>query len=157
LVRVVERSAGILDVPIEPGGAREIARRSRGTPRIANRLLRRVRDFAQVKAEGTITVPVANAALEFEGVDGAGLDGLDRELLRVLISVYGGGPAGVEALAASLHEDPETIEEVVEPFLLKIGLVARTQNGRRATPAAYAHLGVPMPEGSRVQGSLWQT
>jgi len=155
LTRVVLRSAGILGVEIEHGGAQEIARRSRGTPRIANRLLRRVRDYAQVKADGVITVAVARTALEFEGVDALGLDGLDRELLRVLIQVYGGGPAGVEALAASLHEDAETIEEVVEPFLLKAGLVARTPNGRRATAAAYAHLGIAVPDGPRVQGSLW--
>jgi holliday junction DNA helicase RuvB len=157
LTRVVLRSAGILGVEIENGGAQEIARRSRGTPRIANRLLRRVRDYAEVKADGVITVAIARAALEFEGVDALGLDGLDRELLRVLIQVYGGGPAGVEALAASLHEDAETIEEVVEPFLLKEGLVARTPTGRRATAAAYAHLGMAAPEGSRVQGSLWPT
>jgi Holliday junction DNA helicase RuvB len=155
LTRVVLRSAGILGVEIENGGAQEIARRSRGTPRIANRLLRRVRDYAQVRADGVITVAIARTALEFEGVDALGLDGLDRELLRVLIQVYGGGPAGVEALAASLHEDAETIEEVVEPFLLKAGLVARTPNGRRATAAAYAHLGLVVPEGPRVQGSLW--
>jgi Holliday junction DNA helicase RuvB len=157
LTHVVRRSGSILGVAIESGGAEEIARRSRGTPRIANRLLRRVRDYAQVKADGTITLPVAQAALEFEGVDGLGLDGLDRELLRVLVQVYGGGPAGVEALAASLHEDPETIEEVVEPFLLKAGLLARTPNGRRATPAAYAHLGIAAPESPRAQGSLWPT
>lgn len=154
LAQVVCRSAGILGVPIEPGGDEEIARRARGTPRIANRLLRRVRDYAQVKADGIITVPVARAALDFEGVDHLGLDGLDRDLLRVLIQVYGGGPAGIEALAASLHEDPETLEEVVEPYLLKAGLMARTQNGRRATLEAYRHLGVPAPE-SRGQGSLW--
>jgi Holliday junction DNA helicase RuvB len=157
LTRVVLRSAGILGVEIENGGAQEIARRSRGTPRIANRLLRRVRDYAEVKADGIITVAIARAALEFEGVDALGLDGLDRDLLRVLIQVYGGGPAGVEALAASLHEDAETIEEVVEPFLLKEGLVARTPNGRRATAAAYTHLGIAVPEGPRVQGSLWPT
>jgi Holliday junction DNA helicase RuvB len=157
LTRVVLRSAGILGVAIEDGGAQEIARRSRGTPRIANRLLRRVRDYAEVKADGVITVAIAREALAFEGVDALGLDGLDRELLRVLIQVYGGGPAGVEALAASLHEDAETIEEVVEPFLLKEGLIARTPNGRRATAAAYAHLGVAPPEGPRVQGTLWPT
>jgi Holliday junction DNA helicase RuvB len=154
LAQVVRRSASILGVPIEPGGDEEIARRSRGTPRIANRLLRRVRDYAQVKGDGRITVPVARAALDFEGVDHLGLDGLDRDLLRVLIQVYGGGPAGVEALAASLHEDTETLEEVVEPYLLKAGLLVRTQSGRRATPLAYAHLGLAVPE-PRGQGSLW--
>jgi Holliday junction DNA helicase RuvB len=155
LTQVVERSARILDVTIDPEGAGEIARRSRGTPRIANRLLRRVRDYAQVKADGVITLAIAQAALEFEGVDHLGLDGLDRELLRVLIQVYGGGPAGVDALAASLHEEPETLEEVVEPFLLKAGLIARTPAGRRATALAYGHLGVTPPEPHRAQGSLW--
>ncbi len=157
LSQVVRRSASILQVPIEPAGAQEIARRSRGTPRIANRLLRRVRDFAQVRADGVVTPDVAKAALEFEGVDHLGLDGLDRELLRTLMQVYGGGPAGIEALAASLHEDTETLEEVVEPFLLKAGLIARTPAGRRATAAAYAHLGLAVPEPPRSQGSLWST
>jgi Holliday junction DNA helicase RuvB len=158
LTRIVERSAKILDVPIEPEGAVEIARRSRGTPRIANRLLRRVRDFAQVRAGGVITLAVAREALEFEGVDQLGLDALDRELLRTLIQTYQGGPAGIEALAASLHEDSETLEEVVEPFLLKAGLIARTPSGRRATAAAYAHLGLEPPEALRASGSqghLW--
>ncbi len=157
LTQVVHRSASILQVLIEPAGAQEIARRSRGTPRIANRLLRRVRDFAQVRADGVITLDVAKAALEFEGVDHLGLDGLDRELLRTLMQVYGGGPAGIEALAASLHEDTETLEEVVEPFLLKAGLIARTPAGRRATAAAYAHLGLAASEPSRSQGNLWPT
>ncbi len=155
LTQVVERSARILGVAIDPEGAGEIARRSRGTPRIANRLLRRVRDYAQVKADGVITLALAQAALEFEGVDHLGLDGLDRDLLRVLIQTYGGGPAGVDALAASLHEEPETLEEVVEPFLLKAGLIARTQAGRRATGLAYGHLGITPPEPHRTQGSLW--
>ncbi len=158
LTRIVQRSAQILQVPIEPDGAVEIARRSRGTPRIANRLLRRVRDFAQVRAGGVITLAVAREALEFEGVDHLGLDALDRELLRTLIHTYHGGPAGIEALAASLHEDVETLEEVVEPFLLKAGLVVRTPSGRRATAAAYAHLGLEPPEALRTsgqQGHLW--
>ncbi|MDR7556626.1 MAG: Holliday junction branch migration DNA helicase RuvB [Armatimonadota bacterium] len=158
LTRIVQRSAQILQVPIEPDGAVEIARRSRGTPRIANRLLRRVRDFAQVRAGGVITLAVAREALEFEGVDHLGLDALDRELLRTLIQTYQGGPAGIEALAASLHEDVETLEEVVEPFLLKAGLIVRTPSGRRATAAAYAHLGLEPPEALRTsgqQGSLW--
>jgi Holliday junction DNA helicase RuvB len=155
LVQVVHRSARILGVLVEPGGAGEIARRSRGTPRIANRLLRRVRDYAQVRADGVITQPVARSALEFEGVDDLGLDGLDRDLLRTLIHVYGGGPAGIEALAASLHEEAETLEEVVEPYLLKAGLIARTPAGRRATHLAYAHLGLAAPDPSRAQGGLW--
>jgi Holliday junction DNA helicase RuvB len=155
LTQVVQRSARILGVTVAPEGAEEIARRARGTPRIANRLLRRVRDYTQVRADGVITLAAAREALTFEGVDHLGLDGLDRDLLRVLIQVYGGGPAGVDALAASLHEDPETLEEVVEPYLLKIGLVARTQAGRRAMPQAYAHLGIAPPEPHRAQGSLW--
>lgn len=155
LTQVVRRSASILEVTIDSAGAQEIARRSRGTPRIANRLLRRVRDFAQVRADGVITQPVAADALEFEGVDHQGLDGLDRDLLRTLLQTYGGGPAGIEALAASLHEDTETLEEVVEPFLLKAGFIARTPAGRRATAAAYAHLGVVPPDAPRSQGALW--
>ncbi len=160
LSQVVRRSAEILGIVVDPDGASEIARRSRGTPRIANRLLRRVRDFAQVRADGTVTVGVARAALEFEGVDHLGLDGLDRELLRTLVAVYGGGPTGIEALAASLHEDAETLEDVVEPYLLKAGMIARTPAGRRATHAAYAHLGLPQPEqgrgqAGRGQGTLW--
>jgi Holliday junction DNA helicase RuvB len=142
-------------VQIEDAGAEEIARRARGTPRIANRLLRRVRDYAQVRADGVISAPVAMAALDFEGVDGLGLDGLDRELLRVLIQVYSGGPTGIDALAASLHEDTETLEEVVEPYLLKAGLIARTPAGRRATALAYSHLGASPPEPIRAQASLW--
>ncbi len=157
LTAVIRRSAGILGVTIDPAGAHEIARRSRGTPRIANRLLRRVRDFAQVRADGVITLSVAQDALEFEGVDHAGLDGLDRDLLRTLIQTYAGGPAGIEALAASLHEDTETLEEVVEPFLLKAGFIARTPAGRRATAAAYAHLGMTPSEGPRTQGHLWRS
>jgi Holliday junction DNA helicase RuvB len=114
-----------------------------------------VRDYAQVRADGVISLQVARAALDFEGVDHLGLDGLDRNLLRVLIQVYGGGPAGVDALAASLHEEPETLEEVVEPFLLKAGLIARTQAGRRATSFAYSHLGIAPPDPHRAQSSLW--
>ncbi len=157
LMQVVHRSAGILGVPIQQEGAQGIARRSRGTPRIANRLLRRVRDFAQVRADGVITPEVARQALEFEGVDHLGLDGLDRDLLKTLIQTYGGGPAGIDALAASLHEEPETLEEVVEPFLLKAGLIARTPTGRRATAAAYQHLGLAPPDAPKGQGSLFSS
>ncbi len=155
LTQVVRRSARILGVQIEDAGAEEIARRARGTPRIANRLLRRVRDYSQVRADGVISGPVARAALDFEGVDELGLDGLDRQLLRVLIQVYNGGPTGIDALAASLHEDTETLEEVVEPYLLKAGLLARTPAGRRATAQAYSHLGAAPPEPPRAQASLW--
>lgn len=147
---IVLRSAGILDVPIEEGGADEISRRSRGTPRIANRLLRRCRDFAQVESNGVITREAADAALRLEGIDTIGLDRLDRELLRIIIEVYQGGPVGIEALAATLNEEQSTLVEVVEPYLLKIGFLARTSTGRKATPAAYQHLGlVPPPRSSQ--------
>jgi len=139
LVKIVNRSAAILGVPIEPAGAQEIARRSRGTPRIANRLLRRVRDFAQVKADGVITRDVADIALCAQGVDHRGLDELDRKLLRTIIDFYQGGPVGVEALAATLNEESDTLVDMVEPFLLKIGFVSRTPNGRKATQFAYQH------------------
>jgi len=153
LRRVVLRSAAILEVAVSDDGALEIARRARGTPRIANRLLRRVRDFAQVRADGRISGEVAREACEFEGVDGAGLDPLDRTLLRALIEVYGGGPVGIEALAATLNEEAQTLEEVVEPFLLKRGFLSRTPGGRKATAAAYDHLRVAPPE--RGQAQLW--
>lgn len=139
LVKIVSRSAGILKVPIEHTGAAEIARRSRGTPRIANRLLRRVRDYAQVKGDGTITLALADQALCAQGVDQRGLDELDRKLLRTIIDFYQGGPVGVEALAATLNEESETLVDMVEPFLLKIGFLSRTPSGRKATPLAYQH------------------
>lgn len=142
LQTIVERSAGILKVPIEPAGAEEIARRSRGTPRIANRLLRRARDYAEVEGNGTITRETADAGLRLEGIDTIGLDRLDRELLRVVIETYQGGPVGIEALAATLNEEQSTLVEVVEPYLLKIGFLARTPGGRRVTHLAYQHLGV---------------
>ncbi len=157
LVSVVKRSASILGIATAEEGATTIARRSRGTPRIANRLLRRVRDYAQVRADGTITAKVAVEALEFEGVDGRGLDALDRDLLRTIAGVYGGGPVGVEALAATLNEEAQTLEEVVEPYLLKIGFLTRTPAGRRITPVALEHLGVtpPEPADPRNQGRLF--
>lgn len=142
LERIVLRSANVLEVPIDPAGAAMIAQRSRGTPRIANRLLRRVRDFAEVRAEGRITADVANEALAREGVDSIGLDRLDRAFLRTIVEQYGGGPAGIAAIAASLTEDAETLEDVVEPYLLKIGFVMRTASGRKAAAPAYAHLGL---------------
>lgn len=153
LQRVVVRSAAILEVAITEEGAGEIARRARGTPRIANRLLRRVRDFAQVRADGKITGEVARQALDFEGVDTAGLDALDRGLLRALIDIYGGGPVGIDALAATLNEEAQTLEEVVEPFLLKRGFLSRTPGGRKATAAAYDHLSLTPSE--RGQANLW--
>jgi Holliday junction DNA helicase RuvB len=156
LSRVVERSASILEVEITGEGAAEIARRSRGTPRIANRLLRRARDYAQVRAQGRITVDVAREALEFEGVDPLGLTAEDRDLLRTIIQVYNGGPVGIDALAATLNEEVDSLVELIEPFLLKIGFLTRTQAGRRVTPQACDHLGLPAPErGQRGQGSLF--
>jgi holliday junction DNA helicase RuvB len=142
LERIVRRSANVLGVPIDAGGARTIAGRSRGTPRIANRLLRRVRDFAEVRADGAITTAIADEALEREGVDALGLDRLDRAFLRTIVEQYRGGPAGIAAIAATLTEDAETLEDVVEPYLLKEGFVTRTASGRRATAQAYHHLGV---------------
>jgi holliday junction DNA helicase RuvB len=156
LARVVLRSASILNGVVTGDGAAEIARRSRGTPRIANRLLRRARDYAQVRADGRITLEVANEALEFEGVDRLGLTDQDRELLRTIIQVYQGGPVGVEALAATLNEEVDSLVELVEPFLLKIGFLTRTQAGRRVTPQACEHLGLAVPDRARRgQGALF--
>lgn len=142
LERIVRRSASVLGVPIEADASRTIASRSRGTPRIANRLLRRVRDFAEVRSDGRITDAIACEALRREGVDELGLDRLDRAFLRTIVEQYRGGPAGIAAIAATLTEDAETLEDVVEPFLLKEGFVTRTASGRRATALAHAHLGV---------------
>ena len=142
LQQIVERSARVLDVRIETGGATTIAARSRGTPRIANRLLRRVRDYAEVRADGIVTAAIADEALRREGVDERGLDRLDRAYLRTIAEGYGGGPVGINAIAATLTEDLETLEDVVEPYLLKIGFVQRTANGRKTTSAALAHLGL---------------
>jgi Holliday junction DNA helicase RuvB len=142
---IVRRSAGLLDVLLEAEAASEIARRSRGTPRIANRLLRRVRDFAQVKALPTVALETARASLHLEGVDDEGLDDLDRKVLVAIISRYGGGPVGIEALAATLQEETDTLTDVVEPFLLQQGFLIRTAAGRKATPRAYAHLGIERP------------
>jgi Holliday junction DNA helicase RuvB len=148
LQRIVERSARVLGIAIETDGAVTIAARSRGTPRIANRLLRRVRDFAEVRADGVITSAVADEALRREGVDARGLDRLDRAYLETIARQYDGGPVGINAIAATLTEDVETLEDVVEPYLLKIGFVQRTASGRKTTPAALAHLGVaPSPAG----------
>ena len=142
LERIVRRSASVLEVPIDGVAAATIASRSRGTPRVANRLLRRVRDFAQVSGDGRITPAIADEALQREGVDELGLDRLDRAFLRTIVEQYRGGPAGIAAIAATLTEDAETLEDVVEPFLLKEGFVTRTASGRRATALAYRHLGV---------------
>ena len=142
LARVVTRSAGILEVDVSDNGAHEIARRSRGTPRISNRLLRRVRDFAEVRNSGTITDLVAAEAMEIEGVDALGLDRLDRLYLMTLSKNYQGGPAGIQALAATINEDQQTLEDVVEPFLLKIGFIIRTPQGRRTTSEGFDHIGL---------------
>ncbi len=142
LQRIVQRSAGILNVKIVPAGAYEIASRSRGTPRIANRLLRRVRDYAQVRADGVITREVADKALSSLEVDKLGLDALDRRMLRSIIEFYGGGPVGLETLAATINEEAVTLEDVYEPYLLQRGFLTRTPRGRCVTPKAYAHLGI---------------
>lgn len=142
---IVNRSASILNVDITPDGGREIARRSRGTPRIANRLLRRVRDYAQVKAQGIITKEVAEKSLEMMEVDHKGLDKMDHKLLLTLIEKYKGGPVGVESLAASINEERDTIEDVYEPYLIQTGFLHRTPRGRVATVAAYSHFGIVPP------------
>jgi len=142
LEQIVRRSATVLGVPIDAEAARTIAARSRGTPRIANRLLRRVRDFAEVRADGRVSDAIACEALQREGVDELGLDRLDRAFLRTIVEQYRGGPAGISAIAATLTEDAETLEDVVEPYLLKEGFVTRTASGRRATALAFRHPGI---------------
>ncbi len=142
---VLVRSARLLDVPLRPDGASEIAGRSRGTPRIANRLLRRVRDYAEVRADGVVTGDIARAALQVYEVDEAGLDRLDRAVLDALCRRFGGGPIGLGTLAVAVGEERETVEEVAEPFLVRAGLLARTPRGRVATPAAWRHLGLAEP------------
>ena len=147
LALIVTRSAGILEVPIEQDGAMEIAKRSRGTPRIANRMLRRVRDFAQVKAGGVITREVADVALSALEVDHLGLDAIDRRMLRSIIEHYGGGPVGLETLAATINEEAVTLEDVYEPYLMQMGFLTRTPRGRCVTRRAYEHLGLAVPGG----------
>lgn len=148
LALIVTRSAGILEVPIEPEGAMEIARRSRGTPRIANRMLRRVRDFAQVRAGGVITRNVADQALTALEIDHLGLDAIDHRMLRSIMENYRGGPVGLETLAATINEEAVTLEDVYEPYLMQLGFLTRTPRGRCVTPKAYQHLGLPMPGGA---------
>ena len=143
LCTIIMRSAGVLGVEIDPEGAMELARRSRGTPRLANRLLKRVRDFAQVKYDGVITKKVADFALDLLDVDKYGLDNTDRQILLTMIEKFGGGPVGLETLAASIGEDSGTLEDVYEPYLLKNGFIQRTPRGRMATIHAYEHLGIP--------------
>ena len=142
---IVERSAGILGLPIQAGGASEIARRSRGTPRIANRLLRRVRDFAEVEADGVVTASVASGAMDMLEVDPHGFDAMDRRLLLAIIEKFDGGPVGVESLSAAIGEERGTIEDVLEPFLIQQGFMMRTARGRMATSSAYLHFGLSVP------------
>jgi Holliday junction DNA helicase RuvB len=152
---IVRRSAGLLGVALRGDGAAEIARRSRGTPRIANRLLRRVRDYAEVRADGVVTREVARAALELYEVDEDGLDRLDRAVLSALVRKFGGGPVGLSTLAVAVGEEAETVEVVVEPFLVRAGLIARTPRGRVATPGAWTQLGLPLPEPGTAPEPLW--
>ncbi|MDP2873463.1 MAG: Holliday junction branch migration DNA helicase RuvB [Bacillota bacterium] len=147
LERIVVRAARLLAVPLDAAGALEIARRGRGTPRVANRLLKRVRDYAQVRADGTVTRPVADEALRMLGVDDLGLDQVDRMILRAVAEKFGGGPVGVETIAAAVGEEPDTIEDVYEPYLMQLGFIQRTPRGRLVSPAAYRHLGLCPPEG----------
>jgi Holliday junction DNA helicase RuvB len=149
LNRVVKRSAALLGVPIDREGTEEIAKRSRGTPRISNRLLKRVRDYAEIRGEGKITQEITDEALRLEGVDEMGLTSLDRRFLETIIRYYKGGPVGLEAIAATLQEEADTLVDMVEPFLLKIGFVARMQNGRKATELAYKHFGIPYHDAGR--------
>jgi Holliday junction DNA helicase RuvB len=153
LEKIVRRSAGLLDAVLTDDGAVEVASRSRGTPRIANRLLRRVRDYAQVRGDGTSTLEIARQALDLYEVDRSGLDRLDRAVLDVLCRRFGGGPVGLSTLAVAVAEERETVEEVAEPFLVRLGLLARTPRGRVATAAAWEHLGLVPPRGS--QASLF--
>jgi Holliday junction DNA helicase RuvB len=148
LTRIVTRSASLLEIPLDPAGSMEIARRSRGTPRIANRLLRRVRDFAEVKADGAITRQVADDALAMLDVDAVGLDVMDRKLLRTVLDKFAGGPVGVDNLAAAIGEERDTIEDVLEPYLIQQGFLQRTSRGRIATALSYRHFGLAPPQPS---------
>ncbi|MDO8364779.1 MAG: Holliday junction branch migration DNA helicase RuvB [Actinomycetota bacterium] len=152
LETIVRRTAGILQVQTSPEGAWEIARRSRGTPRIANRLLRRVRDFAEVRGDGTIAEATAREGLRVFGVDERGLDKVDRAILNAICRQFSGGPVGLSTVAISVGEQPETVEDMYEPFLIQQGLIARTPRGRIAMPAAYAHIGLPVPSAERPTG-----
>jgi Holliday junction DNA helicase RuvB len=154
LALIVERSARLLEVEVDPDGATEIASRSRGTPRIANRLLRRVRDYAQVKAQGVVTRVIADAALRMLDVDAMGFDLMDRKLLLAVLEKFGGGPVGLDNLAAAIGEERDTIEDVLEPYLIQQGYLQRTSRGRLATLSAYRHFGLapPAPSGS---SELW--
>jgi Holliday junction DNA helicase RuvB len=140
LVQIIKRSAKILNIPIDKASAEEIAQRSRGTPRVANRLLRRVRDYSEVKKEGKVSKEIADEALNKQGIDTLGLDSIDRKVLEAMLNLYGGGPVGIDALAATLNEEPDTIVDIVEPYLLSIGFIKRTPRGRKVTHLARKHL-----------------
>jgi Holliday junction DNA helicase RuvB len=155
LEEIVRRSAKILGVPIDEPAAVEIARRARGTPRIVNRLLRRVRDYAQVRAGGTITLEVAHAGLKLLQVDENGFDEVDRKLLRTIIDKFGGGPVGLNTIAAAISEEKDAIEDIYEPFLIQAGFLDRTPRGRVATPLAYGYFGLPVPAEQRRDSRLW--
>jgi holliday junction DNA helicase RuvB len=155
LEEIIRRSARILAVPLEDGAAAELARRSRGTPRIANRLLRRVRDYAQVRAAGTITLDVTHAALKLLEVDEHGFDEVDRKLLRTIIDKFGGGPVGVGTIAAAISEEKDAIEDIYEPFLIQVGFLDRTPRGRVATLRAYQYFGLDAPDDRRRDSRLW--
>lgn len=146
LCKIVKRSAGILGVGIEDAGALEIARRARGTPRIANRLVKRVRDFAEIKGNGVITAEIADMALNMLEIDALGLDGTDKRMIMTIIKHFGGGPVGLDTLAATIGEEPSTIEDVYEPYLMQLGFLNRTPRGRMATASAYSHFGMPFPQ-----------
>ena len=156
LTKIVTRSAALLNVPIQPDGAREIAKRARGTPRIANRLLRRVRDYAEVKGNGEISKAAADAALIMLDVDAVGFDLMDRKLLEAILFKFGGGPVGLDNVAAAIGEERDTIEDVLEPYLIQQGYLQRTPRGRIATPSAYAHFGITAPN-TGPNGELWGT
>ena len=156
LTRIVTRSAALLQAPIDAGGAREIARRARGTPRIANRLLRRVRDYAEVKGNGAVDAATADRALTMLDVDSVGLDTMDRKLLQAVLEKFGGGPVGLDNVAAAIGEAADTIEDVLEPYLIQQGYLQRTPRGRMATPHAWRHFGL-MPPGNGGAGELFET
>jgi Holliday junction DNA helicase RuvB len=155
LGRIVHRSAGLLEVEITETGAQEVAKRSRGTPRISNRLLRRVRDYAQVKADGIVSSEVADAALKMLDVDNLGFDVMDRKLLQAVLEKFGGGPVGLDNLAAAIGEERDTIEDVLEPYLIQQGYLMRTPRGRVATSLAYQHFGLQAPK-ALATGEVWQ-
>ena len=155
LKRIVLRSARLLDVTVDDAGATEIARRSRGTPRIANRLLRRVRDYAQVRADGRITLPIAKTALDMLEVDRFGLDEIDQKIMLTILKKYGGGPVGLNTIAASIDEQADTIEEVYEPYLIQLGFIDRTPRGRMATQRAFEHFGITPQAPDSAQHNLF--